>query len=222
MTTRQCRFCDTLTMTVPTEKWNTALLESPNFVVLPSLGALVEGWLLVVPKQHALCVGALSAFVLDELNEIKDAISLALERVYGPICAFEHGPSKPNTAVGCSVDHAHLHLVPSSFDLGSAAEEYLPAGAQWTPARLQDCRTAHHSLSNYLYFEQPIGVGYITTHPKLGSQVFRRAFAKAGGRPDQFNWREYDHLPQVLATIANAYRWSENLNLWQSQIQAVA
>ena len=222
MNNRRCRLCTDLAPSRTRAKWNEPLVDTSNFIVTPSIGALVEGWLLVIPKQHAISMGALEDSLLAELNEVKEILAQVLETQYGPVCAFEHGPSRNNCAVGCGVDHAHLHLVPCNFDLASAVEPYLPAGATWRSAQLSDCQAAHRADQDYLYYEQPNRVGYISTHQNFGSQTFRRAFANAHAVPGQFNWQEHDQLPNVLATIANAHKWTGNLTVWQNQIAVVA
>ena len=66
-----CRLCSDLLRQDTVEDWDEPLFESPNFVVLPSLGALVEGWLLLVPKKHFICMGELPDSVANEMQEVK-------------------------------------------------------------------------------------------------------------------------------------------------------
>src|ERR1700674_1783452 len=109
----QCSICLGFEARGLEEILNQPFLESRNFVVLPSLGALVEGWLLLVPKTHVICMGELSDNLTAEMQELKSRIRETLQRAYGNVCAFEHGPSRAKTSLGCGVDHAHLHLVPA-------------------------------------------------------------------------------------------------------------
>jgi ATP adenylyltransferase len=181
--------------------WNVPLLETPNFVVLPSLGALIEGWLLIVPKQHFVSFGAIPDSLVAELLQLKEATSALLIRAYGTVCAFEHGPSYTGRHVGCGVDHAHIHLVPVGFDLAAAVAPYLPKDAQWAEASLVDCKRAYVQRLDYLYFEQPIGRGRLIRDGRLGSQVFRKAIANKLGIYEQFNWRTHSQLLNINNTI---------------------
>jgi len=181
--------------------WNAPLLESPNFVVLPSLGALVEGWLLIVPKRHFVAFGELPDSLIAELLDLKVATSEIISRVYGTVCAFEHGPSKAGCSVGCGVDHAHMHLVPLQFDLAAAAAPHIPGKSRWFKANLADCRRTFLERYDYLYLEQPLGRGRIFSADRLGSQVFRRAIADRLGIPEQYNWRSHPQLPTIEKTI---------------------
>jgi ATP adenylyltransferase len=181
--------------------WNVPLIESSNFVILPSLGALVEGWLLLLPKEHFLSLGALPSSLIQEMQGLKQNVCERMERAYGAACVFEHGPGKRHRSVGCGVDHAHLHIVPTNFDLALFATPFLPIDARWHDASFFDCRAAAEAGDDYLYFEQPIGEGRLIRNQHLGSQVFRRAIAAYLEIPDQFNWRDNPQIKNVDLTI---------------------
>src|ERR1039458_10394749 len=102
--------------------WDTSLFESRNFVAIPTVGALVEGWLLVVPRTPILSFARLSTPLFSELEIFLDEIIPAIQSVYGPVSVFEHGPSCAASVVGCGVDYAHLHLVPVDCDLLAGAK----------------------------------------------------------------------------------------------------
>ena len=159
----KCRLCLGVrgSSSLPGPEWNTPLFESPNFVALPSLGALVEGWLLLVPKQHFIAMGALPESLCDEMTAMKQLLWSALQECYGTSCAFEHGPSASLRDVGCGVDHAHLHFVPTSFDLPSAVSNFVPVNTSWRTGGVEDCRVAYENGEDYLYLEQPLGRGRI-------------------------------------------------------------
>jgi diadenosine tetraphosphate (Ap4A) HIT family hydrolase len=206
-----CRLCSNNLIHDPSEVWNVPLLESPNFIVLPSLGALVEGWLLLVPKEHFICMGELPRSLAAELQELKHRLCSALYQFYGHVCVFEHGPSQPNLRVGCGVDHAHLHIVPLGFDLASAVNPLLPKDTFWSKAGLQDCRDAFRRGDDYLYLEQSSGVGRIVTSRDFGSQLFRRAIATQIGASHFFNWREFPQYPNIISTIEKFQSWDGSL-----------
>lgn len=196
-----CRLCSNSLIHSANEFWNVPLLDSPNFIVLPSLGALVEGWVLLVPKEHFICMGELPRSLTAELQELKHHICSALYQSYGRVCVFEHGPSQPNLRVGCGVDHAHLHIVPLEFDLVSSVNPLLPKDTFWSKAGLQDCSDAFRRGDDYLYLEQPSGEGRIVTSQDFGNQLFRRAIATQVGAAHLFNWREFPQYPNIMATI---------------------
>jgi len=196
-----CCLCSNFVSEGSNEVWNKPLFESANFVVLPSLGSLVEGWLLLVPKKHFICMGALPVDLAREMDSMKHEITSRLHRQYGEVCVFEHGPGAANHEVGCGVDHAHLHMVPFDFDLTSAATRFIPPSTVWRDAGWESCRAAFEEGQDYLYLEQPVGVGRIAVRPDFGSQVFRKAIALCLGVPQQFSWRQYPKIGVVVRTI---------------------
>ena len=205
----RCNLCFGPTSRVFGQPWNEPLFETRNFVALPSIGALVEGWLLLVPKRHFVSLGALPDSMFSEMQDFKELLCSVLMASYGRVCAFEHGPSADRRAVGCGVDHAHLHLVPIHFDLLAEVTPLLPTTIRWQPADIRDCKPIYRRGEDYLYLEQPIGSGRLATHQRFGSQLFRRAIASHLGVPKKYNWREYDQRPNVMATVDRVRLWQE-------------
>ncbi len=206
-----CRFCMACGQTVLNkniQSCNKVLFESKNFAVFPTLGALVEGWLLIVPKDHALCLGALSQELYSELEELRSKVSLVLEECYGSVTVFEHGPAQPNHLVGCGVDHAHLHILPTRINLIEGVKEIFPDPLKWEPVRgIQETARLYEAELPYLYVEQSSGRGYVTTHPNLQSQMFRKVIARHIGRPEQYDWRQYDEEANIISTVERLEKW---------------
>jgi hypothetical protein len=146
---------------------------------------------------------------MPELQQMKQSVARAVQELYGVVRVFEHGPSEEKSRVGCGVDHAHLHFVPVDLDLASAVSPFLPVTVRFSPAGSRECRIAHFSGDEYLYFEEPNGLGQIATHRGFGSQLFRRAIAAHLGMPEEFSWREHQQLTNVSATIATVRAWAK-------------
>ncbi len=162
-------------------------------------------------------MGAIPNALIPEMQDLKQTVCGHLERTYGAVSAFEHGPGGDQRRVGCGVDHAHLHILPVDFDLSVAVAPHLPPDSCWSAATSIDCREAVQSGEDYLYLEQPIGKARIIRHRQLGSQVFRRAVADYLGVPEEYNWRDNPQIENVEKTIqafkADALGASAGLNL---------
>ncbi len=214
----RCRFCKVFAFrpTVPNEgvqSFEKILFQSKNFAVFPSLGALIEGWLLIVPKDHALCLGALSHELHSELDELRRQVSRALKECYGPVTVFEHGPACPNHLVGCGVDHAHLHVLPTQINLIEGVKEIFPEPLEWkSVVSIQETAFYYEAGLPYLYVEQSPGQGYVTTHPNLQSQMFRKVIARHVGRPERFNWREFPETANIRSTVERLEKWLSQRN----------
>lgn len=176
--------------------------ETERFVAVPSLGSLVVGWLLVLPKEHMLSLGE---FGSDSHGEI-ETIAADWASTFGPLTWFEHGPAHPSSAVGCSIDHAHMHLVPTGgLDLREAAARCMPGlGLE----RVEDpdgaIREAVDDGTPYLYLRSPDGTSWLAASEEIPSQAFRRCIAAAQGRSDQYDWRDFPRHDVLRETI---WRW---------------
>lgn len=100
-----CPFCDRKSIE------DRIIAETKNFLFIGSVGQIVEGYSLFVPKKHVLCFGLLSDKLLDEYLELKEKVDKAVTTAYQKPMYFEHG------GVGQSVPHAHIHCVPADRDL---------------------------------------------------------------------------------------------------------
>ncbi|MDI6737724.1 MAG: HIT family protein [Nanoarchaeota archaeon] len=101
----ECAFCDRKSLE------SQIITETKNFFVMPTMGQIVEGYSLIIPKKHVLCYGLLSEKMLDEYLELKEKIDKAATAAYQKPMYFEHG------IVGQTVPHALIHCVPSDRDL---------------------------------------------------------------------------------------------------------
>jgi diadenosine tetraphosphate (Ap4A) HIT family hydrolase len=176
------------------------LLESKHFEVWPSLGAFIEGWLLILPKAHQLSLAETTTTTMTELASVRRRVQRWLELKYGPVVAFEHGPSKWHTPVGCGVDHAHLHLVPFDGSLRETIAAVSSLPLRWRElAHLRNLASSSFE-SPYLFIEDAEGA-FIATHEHLGSQLIRRALARSHHLEDVYEWARFPHLPNVRSTI---------------------
>ncbi|HEU5439893.1 MAG TPA: HIT family protein [Ktedonobacterales bacterium] len=135
-----CAFCDRAAL-------SGVLLETERFLLLADHAPLVEGHLLIIPRDHISCYGAAPAELDDELCALKRRIAGFLASAYRAPFFFEHG------VFGQTVFHAHLHALP----LGAAAlplEDLLAAGGR-PVSRPADVRAWHVERGHYYYIERP-------------------------------------------------------------------
>lgn len=87
------------------------LAETEHFLVIADHAPLAEGHLLIVPRDHYACYGALPQSFDDEARELRERASRFLTDTYRTPIFFEHGVFRQ------TVFHAHLHALP----LGTAS-----------------------------------------------------------------------------------------------------
>jgi ATP adenylyltransferase len=180
--------------------WDRVLWETEDFICVPTKGSIVAGWVLIIPRRSALSFGQLSPEARHAGGRLARSVEEKLKDKFGPVAWFEHGPLCEGSPVGCTVDHAHLHLVPISTDLLSGARALLGANVVWAPVDGLDATAAAFAQrQDYLYLRQNgrewLGTGTI------GSQIFRRVIATATGCADQYDWRKHAFESNVRVTL---------------------
>jgi diadenosine tetraphosphate (Ap4A) HIT family hydrolase len=196
-----CRFCDIIKGYIE-GKENYPIRETQNYLSLASIGALVEGWVLIVPKEHTLSMKELynKKDFVDFSNFMLDLIR---NRYTGPFIAFEHGPNKCGSNTSCGTNHAHLHLVPYSNSLYA---DMLGTGLSW-----ESCTTSQISsiagTNEYLFYceistdsiwEDPKGFIHILKQPI--SQYFRRLIANQLNCLDEYDYKKYARIDLAVKT----------------------
>ncbi len=187
-----CKFCNKFNNSNDQNLLNsfdTILFETKNFIVTPTMGSLVEGWVLIISKSHFISVGQSSIVLKNELENLINKLKGKLKKVSSEVFVFEHGPCASNQTTGCGIDHLHVHIVPLSFDLFKKAQDISFYKWQKVPTIFSGCEFYKNNLP-YLFIETPQGEKYIATDSKIPSQFFRRVVANELGIPDLFDWKQ--------------------------------
>jgi diadenosine tetraphosphate (Ap4A) HIT family hydrolase len=164
-------------------------LESAGTAVVPSLGPLAPGHVLVCPKSHHRSVAATSLELQRELNAVAERTASLLTQIFhAPVHSFEHGDASRGHDVSCSVEHAHLHLLPTTADPWLSLRGEL----DWRPIREGESLAELTGGEEYLYYARPDGESFVhlgSGDGPLPSQLLRLRFAEAMGAADTWNWR---------------------------------
>lgn len=192
---------DLLARMLPGEPYvRRVMLEDAAFAVMPSLGPLAPGHVLLCPKTHVRSFAALDRDFDRALAAMKEALRAALQEVFpGDVHVFEHGSARAGERVLCSVDHAHLHFVP----LPAALSGGLLQTAEWQA--FDGSLTALRHIAGdeeYLLYEPPSGTPRALTAKagRVESQYMRRLIAEQLGNADDWNWRSAPALRVVEDT----------------------
>jgi diadenosine tetraphosphate (Ap4A) HIT family hydrolase len=135
-----CVFCDHAALDV-------VLAQTDHFLVVADHAPLVEGHLLIIPRAHYACYGAVPDAFEDEFLALKRRVRHFLATSYQMPAFFEHGVFRQ------TVYHAHLHAMPfGALDIELsvlAAENALLVGS------LADVRRWYREHGHYFYLEEP-------------------------------------------------------------------
>ncbi|MCX6155939.1 MAG: hypothetical protein NT007_17465 [Candidatus Kapabacteria bacterium] len=197
------------------EFYNEILFESENFIVIPSLGSLVEGWLLIVPRHEylsLLCINNDS--LLNELVELSNFVGELMVKEFGCVTMFEHGATHPNSTIGCGVDFAHLHLVPINFDLLQGVEKFFNLSYEWRKVSgLKDAIGTLEKGLEYLFQKDNLGNSVITQSENIQSQLFRKVIAYYLETPEKYDWKKFYEMDNVSKTISRFKKYYSEVKL---------
>jgi ATP adenylyltransferase len=175
------------------KEYNTPVYETSNFVVIPTLGALVEGWLLIVPKVFYLNFSQIPVKQFDEVHQIIQHLEDRFRPLFdgtGSV-VFEHGPVETHSTAGCGVDYAHLHWVPTAFNLKRGILEFLQLRYEWKLIdNLSEIKNNRLIDKDYLYLRDQSGNSFLTCQKEIPSQTFRKVIAHYINQPEQFDWKK--------------------------------
>ena len=151
------------------------LFETEKLFVVPSLGPLTVGHILVLPKSHYYSVGEIPPADLPELEYVVRESHKILTLTFGSCLAFEHGCVEDVGKPGACIDHAHLHMLPLKGDLRPAIEKRFGCGE-----RIQSLRELRQFAGRrvpYLYYQDQDGEGHAYEALEAPSQFFRQVVA---------------------------------------------
>lgn len=162
------------------------VFETPHLRVVPTLGQIVPGYLLLIPTGHYRTLADLPVALLGDLDELRALVQRKLHCVYGDYLFFEHG-ARRDGAGGCGIYHAHLHAVPfpAVNDPVDQLKKIFPYHEVSALVELQQLEED----ASYLYYGDIAGGQYIFRTQHLPSQYMRRLLAQAIGCAN-WDWRQ--------------------------------
>ncbi|MDX6584617.1 MAG: hypothetical protein QOI10_3801 [Solirubrobacterales bacterium] len=172
--------------------------------VLPSIGQLSPGHLLVLPEHHITAFGQLRAEDRREAECAIESLRRFMISQFGPVVLFEHGSNATSASGGCGVLHAHLHLVPTRVQIRNRPlpeANWVRVGAQWID-RLADFTDTGQS---YVYFRDGLGAARAASVANLPSQLVRRWLATEIGT-DAWDWRSAEREPHLIDLVQELRR----------------
>ena len=182
---------------------NTILDETNHFYILPTVGSLVDGYILVVSKRHINSMSELTKNEMDEHNFIIKKYRNIFRDIYGkyPI-VFEHGsPVSDNSIRANSVIHAHSHIVNHAY----LDEPKIIKRLNFKPIqRIEDIK----SNENYIMYINN-NFKYVTYNFEPISQLMRKLIAKDLKYEDKFDWKKEKFMDNIIKTVLKVKEYNE-------------
>lgn len=198
---QDCCFCDEFIKNKPFPIYtqNRVLLENKFSVAFPSLGAICNGHILIIPKTHTTSLALTPSLVLEYVLELRERVANKLTERFGSVVQFEHGVL-PGEGGGCGVDHAHLHVLPNL--LNQPLSSLLPLEmAEITASCFSELKNFGAMERPYLYIEESSGEKKIFFTEHLPSQFVRRIIS-SHIKSAEWDWTHRPVNNNFLATLS--------------------
>jgi diadenosine tetraphosphate (Ap4A) HIT family hydrolase/nucleoside 2-deoxyribosyltransferase len=199
---QSCLFCDIIGKG-SNLLTNTVLYEDSDFYIIPALGCLVSGYVLIVSKEHTNSMCYLSEQKKETLQNIINNLSDRYFCKYGfyPL-VFEHGAKYDcGNLSGCCVLHAHMHVVPRRFNSMTKMSSSL---------NLKEVKTMKDFYNEctdnpYIFFMDNDKKKYISvlTGDVIPSQIIRKWIAADLGIPNEWDWRINPFNSNIFNTVVD-------------------
>lgn len=177
------------------------LSETEDFVVIPTIGSIVPGYLLIVTKLHVPSMARLDKEARQKLIEFSNHLSLMQERIWEKPLIFEHGAFNDENTAGSCINHAHWHLVPGPFNL-------MPNNFNFKMVDTFETFAEHsQSAGEYLFFQNQSGTAYIAEVQRAPGQLFRRELARAVNKESDWDYVASPFYSNIRETI---HQWKVN------------
>lgn len=185
---------------------NTIIEETDNFYIIPTVGSLVDGYLLIVSKEHLNSMSELDKSKNNEYKYIIEKYRTIFKQIYGkyPIL-FEHGtPLIKDRMKASSVIHAHTHIV---------NHNYLNEQRIINDLNFQKINSLQNisNKKNYIKYINPKGICYVTYKFDSISQIMRLLIADDLKYKDKFDWRKEPFIENINLTISKIKSFNDKI-----------
>jgi ATP adenylyltransferase len=174
------------------------LSETKNLYFKPALGHFVEGYGLIVSKEHFVSFAFSSQEILAELDEYSNTISAKLKDLYKlPIIMFEHGEVNEMHPAGCCIEHAHLHLMPINIDILSELNNSFEINLINSFRELTHYRSINAS---YIFYNSVDGQKIVfKVGRNLPCQYVRRLICNKLGIAEKWDWAIFPFNENIIS-----------------------
>jgi diadenosine tetraphosphate (Ap4A) HIT family hydrolase len=189
-----CPFCRKFLAHGDLRWYDQEIYRDENFVVVPGLGPFVEGYVMLLTRQHYRSFSVVPEALWNSLLDLRSSARSLVEASFGESMLFEHGPG-PLTSGGSCIDHAHWHIMPSIP--GFATE--LRSRHDFRPINIRDIH--RFADSSYLLLENSEEQAYAAVVESLPGQYMRRIAAELVGCANEWDYAVFPRLDIVRVTL---------------------
>lgn len=188
------------------------LFTSETFLIFPSVGALVPGHFLIVPKKHITAMAYLDKRELHELEGVISELKNLLLRIYKTkMVLMEHGSTYDRCSSGACVSHAHFHILPNEIKLSNSIH------VDKEKIRISQLDHILHLNTDYLLYSDDCKSFYFSKAENFPSQYFRKAIFQASELKGHWNWTLDQRIEIMRQTIDDMAQFIAKIDKKQSK-----
>lgn len=185
---------------------DTIIYESKHFYVVPAKGAIVKGYLMIVPKEHVWSMAQLNQARREELLEVIEDIKKILKNIFHQeILIFEHGSGEEGKCKHeKSIVHAHIHILPSNMIVSETQKKSVSL------KKIEKSMLSIYQHEPYLLYVNNEDQWYISSDPEvyISRQYFRQLLAEYEGISGElWNWRNYSFMEYIDDTVRSIEKY---------------
>jgi hypothetical protein len=195
---------------------NRIVAESKNFILMPMVGPLVPGYLLIVSKKHYLSFAHIPNDILEEAKVIQQTTSNIFEEYYCKPVFFEHGPMSDVCKGGCCSVHAHIHCAAVEVDIYSELTMHDFDIVKLN--NLTDITTQSTKNKPYLYYENQHNNKFLIEVEDIESQFIRKLIGRKIGYIDKLEWSQniqFDWMIDIIKKLKPVFNNLKGTSIWQ-------
>jgi len=183
------------------------LYEDDNFWIVCDAHPLIEGHILIIPKEHVSCMGALNDEFFNHYKKLYQKVLLFIKNEYGDAGIFEHG------IAGQTVFHAHTHFLP----FNNAIRKIVPEENSITKiSTLNKIQEEFNAKGKYLFVALNNDMWLINVDIAYPG-FFRDRFANLLNAKERGNWKKARDNAKLMKTFSKDI--SELKNKWDEFFQ---
>ncbi len=173
--------------------------ETKNYLLMPMVGPLVPGYLLLLPKEHYSSFANMDEEQIEEAICIKNIVKKLFYKYYGKSVVFEHGALNKLKKGACCSDHAHLHIVATPVDVMDCFSDYGFDVREIDSLKEVRCQVSRNMP--YLFYEDFEGKSILMDAPIVETQFIRKLLATKMGEKDRSLWNKNIHVDWMIDII---------------------
>lgn len=178
----------------------TILWKNKYFTIIPSVGPLNHGHVMIIPNRHIISYHFLSLEERNSLSQIKRVLRKYNQMKFNTNTEFfEHGTGTDNNYCGSCISHAHLHSIPVNYSI----KQFLNKLNMWKINK-DTLYDSNIDVKNGYLLVQDIYYNYWFNNIDIfPSQILRKYYSMYLVENKQWDWRIYPNISLLKGVINN-------------------